>query len=44
LQNGQTPKYNRHCLLLSKEEIQKKLDDGVPAAIRLKIDDDAVFE
>ena len=36
---GQTPKYNRHCLNLSKEEIQQKLDAKVPFTIRLKIED-----
>jgi len=36
---GQTPKYNRHCLYLTKEEIQAKLDAGVPYTIRLKIQD-----
>lgn len=30
-------KYDRHCLSLSKEEIQKKLDDKVPYVIRQKI-------
>jgi glutamyl-tRNA synthetase len=36
---GQTPKYNRQCLKLSSQEVQQKLKDGVPAAIRLKIID-----
>ena len=36
---GQTPKYNRHCLTLSKEEIQAKLDAKIPFTIRLKIED-----
>lgn len=36
---GQTPKYNRHCLYLTKEEIQAKLDAKVPFTIRLKIQD-----
>ena len=37
LQNGQTPKYNRHCLYLTNQEIQEKLDKKVPFTIRLKI-------
>lgn len=36
---GITPKYNRHCFFLSKEEIQKKIDDKIPYTIRLKIND-----
>lgn len=36
---GQTPKYNRHCLYLTKEEIQQKLDAKIPYTIRLKIED-----
>jgi glutamyl-tRNA synthetase len=39
LQHGLTPKYNRRCLNLSKEEIKRKLKDGVPAVIRLKVTD-----
>ncbi len=31
------PMYDRHCLYLSEEEIQKKLDEGVPFVIRQKI-------
>lgn len=31
------PMYDRHCLYLSEEEIQKKLDEGVPYVIRQKI-------
>jgi glutamyl/glutaminyl-tRNA synthetase len=40
LAQGLTPKYNRQCLKLSSAEVQQKLKDGVPAAIRLKIKDD----
>ena len=40
---GQTPKYNRHCLYLTKEEIQKKLDAKIPFTIRLKIDDNTEY-
>lgn len=31
------PKYDRHCLNLSKEEIQKRLDEGQNYVIRLKV-------
>lgn len=39
------PKYDRHCLNLSKEEIRKKLEDKFPYVIRLKVPDneDIVF-
>ena len=44
------PKYDRHCLSLSKEEIQAKIDAGVPYVIRRLMPDegttsfdDAVF-
>lgn len=37
--NHQTPKYARHCLHLSSDEIQAKLDQKIPYTIRLKIDD-----
>ena len=44
------PKYDRHCLKLSKEEIQAKIDAGVPYVIRQLMPDegttsfdDAVF-
>lgn len=32
-------KYDRHCLNLSKEEIQKNLDAGIPYVIRQKVPD-----
>lgn len=32
-------KYDRHCLALSKEEVQAKLDAGVPFVIRQKMPD-----
>ncbi len=32
---GEVFKYDKHCLHLSKEEIQQKLDAGVPYVIRL---------
>jgi glutamyl/glutaminyl-tRNA synthetase len=37
IKQGLTPKYNRHCLNLSQQEIQNKLKNGVPAAIRFKM-------
>lgn len=39
LQTGHTPKYNRHCLYLTNEEIQEKLNKKIPFTIRLKIPD-----
>lgn len=33
----QLPKYDQHCLHLSKEEIQKNLDDKIPYTIRMVI-------
>ena len=33
------PKYDRHCLNLSKVEIDKNLKDGLPYVIRMKIPD-----
>lgn len=44
MSSGQTPKYNRHCLYLTKEEIQKKIDAKIPFTIRLKIDDNTTYE
>ena len=44
MSGGQTPKYNRHCLYLTKEEIQAKLDAKIPYTIRLKIDDNTTYE
>ena len=35
--NGGTFKYDKHCLHMSKEEIQAKLDAGVPYVIRQNI-------
>lgn len=39
LENHKTPKYNRHCLNLSKDEINNLLKNNVPKVIRLKIDE-----
>jgi len=33
----QAPRYDRHCLNLSKEEIEEKLKNGEPYVIRMKI-------
>ncbi len=41
--NHQTPKYNRRCLHLSKEEIAEKLKTTTPV-IRLKIDENKTYE
>ena len=35
--SGQAPKYDKHCLHLSKEEIQAKLDAGIPYVIRQNV-------
>ncbi len=35
-------KYDKHCLKLSKEEIQKNLDDGVPYVIRQNVPEQGV--
>lgn len=35
--NKQLPRYDQHCLTLTKEEIQKNLDNKVPYTIRLKV-------
>lgn len=34
---GETFKYDKHCLHLSKDEIQKKLDAGIPHVIRQNV-------
>ena len=36
-ERGETFKYDKHCLHLSKEEIQAKLDAGVPYVIRQNV-------
>ncbi len=35
--HGETFKYDKHCLHLSKDEIQKKLDAGIPHVIRQNV-------
>ncbi|MBO6072837.1 hypothetical protein J6P59_04385 [bacterium] len=39
LKNHQTPKYNRHCLYLTKQEIEANLKNNKPYVLRLKIQD-----
>ena len=39
----QLPKYDRHCLALSPEEIKKNLDNKTPYVIRMKIPDHQVI-
>ncbi len=43
LANHETPKYKRHCLHLSDQEVQAKLTQGIPAVIRLKVDDTKTY-
>jgi glutamyl-tRNA synthetase len=43
LAHNATPKYNRKCLHLSKDEIQSKLDANIPYSIRLRIPDDKTY-
>ena len=38
--SGGVPKYDRHCLSLSKEEIAKNLADGMPHVVRQRIPDE----
>jgi glutamyl-tRNA synthetase len=40
----QAPKYDRRCLKLSSNEIQKKISANEPAAIRMKIPDSRLIE
>lgn len=35
--SGATPKYDKHCLSLSKEEVQSRLDAGEPYVVRQNI-------
>ena len=35
--NKETPRYDGHCLSLSEEEIQEKMDRGEPYVIRMKV-------
>lgn len=45
--NKQAPKYDKHCALLAKEDLQALLDSGAPHVIRLNVDPergDIVFQ
>lgn len=42
--NHQIPRYDRHCLTLSKEEVVQKIAAGEPYVIRLKMPDNEVVE
>lgn len=42
--NHETPKYNRTCLHLSESEIYQKLNSGCEHTIRLKIDENKMYE
>ncbi len=37
------PKYDKHCLKLSKEEVEKNLKDNVPYVIRLNVPKDRII-
>lgn len=39
---GEVPKYDGHCLGLSADEVKRRLDEGMPHVIRLKVPDDGV--
>ena len=41
--NKQVPKYDRHCLNLTSEEIQEKLKEKVPYVIRMKLPDNEII-
>jgi glutamyl-tRNA synthetase len=43
-QKSPVTKYDRYCLTLTKEEIEKNLKDGVPYVIRLKVPNDREIE
>jgi len=40
---GEIPRYDRHCLSLSKKEIENNLKSGRPYVIRLKMPDNRLF-
>lgn len=40
---GQTPKYDGHCRDLSPEDVQSKIDEGIPFVIRLKLPENVVI-
>jgi glutamyl-tRNA synthetase len=39
----QIPKYDRHCLNLSKEEVESKIKAGAPYTIRMRVPDNEVI-
>jgi glutamyl/glutaminyl-tRNA synthetase len=43
LENHTTPKYNRKCLNLTKEEIQDKISKNIPHVIRVKMPDNRMI-
>ncbi|MDA7756617.1 glutamate--tRNA ligase [Opitutales bacterium] len=40
IENKQTPRYDGHCLNLNKEEIEQKMQEGLPFVYRLKVPTD----
>ena len=44
MENKETPRYDGHCLSLSKEEIEQKMQAGEKYVYRLKIPDEGVCE
>ena len=42
MENKETPRYDGHCLSLSKEEIEKKMAAGEKYVYRLKIPDEGI--
>ncbi|MCF0217494.1 MAG: glutamate--tRNA ligase [Malacoplasma sp.] len=44
LKDGQTPKYNRNCLSLTQDQINKNLEDKIPYSIRFKMPDNIDIE
>jgi len=44
LSNHQTPKYNRRCYALTEDEVTKKIKQGIPFVIRLKMEDNVNIE
>ena len=44
MENKETPRYDGHCLSLSKEEIEQKIKAGEKYVYRLKIPDEGVCE
>lgn len=41
---GKFAKYDRHCLQLSKEEVQSRLESNVPYVIRMKVPDNRIIK